>query len=78
MKKLSAIKIPAKLDETAAVVAQLLNVTDSYVRKVVNGGYMPKGEAGKKKAEQIKSLYKQYKTGKTAFIQSIENLIKVA
>jgi len=78
MKKARTIIIPAKLDETATVVAQAYGVTDRYVRMVAVGGYIPKGKNALEKAEQIKYLYNMYKAGKKTLIQQIQERIKIA
>ena len=77
MKKTRIITIPAKLDETSTVVAQVYKVTDRYVRMIVNG-HQPKGIKAQQKAAKIKELYDAYKKGKQNLIRSIESLVKVA
>ena len=78
MKKSNSIIIPAKLDETSTVIAQLHNVSDRYVRKLINEGYMPKSKVAKQKALNIIKSYNSYKNKKTALVKSVEKLIKVA
>lgn len=78
MRKNSIVKVPRSLDDANTIVAQIIGVSDSYVRMIVNGSFTPISEEGKKRANAIRELHRQYQTGKNDLIRKLEQEIKVA
>ena len=70
------IGIPKKRNELAGMVAEICKCDASYVRKIMNGTYKPKTEAGKLQAAEIKTTYKRLQAGKKELVKETKKQVR--
>lgn len=62
--------------EVPGMVALICKVDVSYVRKIINGKYKPRTEAGKLQAAEIKNTYNTLLNGKKKLVRETKKQVR--